>query len=78
MEWSSLFFSLLFTNVFIHVSALRIPIKRAGLVNRATTGASINSYSLAGAASGNDSNLGNVQDIRVNNHSTVFLWVIVC
>jgi hypothetical protein len=67
MEWIYLLFSLL----FIHVSALKIPIKRAGLVNRAIPGASIKHVSLASAA-GNNSNLGSIKDIRVINY-LVFL-----
>jgi hypothetical protein len=75
MEWTYLFFWLLSTNVFIHVSALGIPIERAGVVKRAATGASIKSVSFATA--GNNSNLGSIQDTRVNSHSIVFLAHIV-
>jgi hypothetical protein len=69
MEWICFLIAFVFSNAFIHVSALKLPIKRAEIVKRATTGASIKSVSLAGA--GNSSALGSVGDIRVINCKTV-------
>jgi len=53
--------SLLIANAFVHVSALKLPIKRAGLVKRAA-GASVQSVVLDGT--GNSSALGTIGDIR--------------
>jgi len=62
--------SLLCTNVFIHVSALRIPIKQAEVVKRASAGALVKSVSLAGAG---NSDLGSVGDIRVIDCTIILL-----
>ena len=61
--------SLLFANALMHVAALKLPIKRAGVVKRAA-GVSVKSVVLDGA--GNSSTLGTIGDIRVISFTTFF------
>jgi hypothetical protein len=71
MELICLLLSFLFANEFMQVSALKLPIKRAGVVKRAL-GASVKSVALGGAGGGGA--LGTVGDIRVINCTTILFW----
>ena len=64
--------SLLIANAFVHVSALKLPIKRASIVKRAA-GASVKSVVLDSTGNGNA--LGTIGDIRVI--TTILFWPIV-